>query len=238
MSEYVYNIFNSITRPAQAAMTLDRVAGKINSSREIEVCGAGDVAHGIIRLINDVSAAGDPVTLEANGYPLALLGADSLTAGMKLTPESGGRLIEATAGQPYSFILLADGDDGDERPVQFAKDASGAHQAAEATIVALTDSTGSGSHDDTIADGLTATSPSAITNYDAVTNMTDPVTKAEGEAVSAALATLENEVTALRATVDALVTDATVQNQNDSDLAQKILEIRTALINYGVIAAA
>ncbi len=47
----------------------------------------------------------------------------------------------------------------------------------------------------------TIAAPSAITNYAAVVNMTDPVTKAQGEAVSAALATLENEVTALRVTV-------------------------------------
>lgn len=93
----------------------------------------------------------------------------------------------------------------------------------------LTDSTGdSGTHDDELADGLTATSPAAITNYAAVVNMTDPVAKAEGEAVSAALATLEDEVTALRVTVAACVTDLTVQNQNDSDLAQKVIELVTA----------
>ncbi|OFW05653.1 MAG: hypothetical protein A3H96_11370 [Acidobacteria bacterium RIFCSPLOWO2_02_FULL_67_36] len=93
----------------------------------------------------------------------------------------------------------------------------------------LTDNSGdSGTHDDTIADGLTAAAPAAITNYAAVVNMTDPVAKAEGEAVSAALATLENEVTALQVTVAACVTDLTVQNQNDSDLAQKVIELVTA----------
>ncbi len=111
-------------------------------------------------------------------------------------------------------------------------------EGAQAAVVVLTDSTGaSGSHDDTLADGLTATSPSAITNYTAVVNMTDPVAKAEGEAVSAALATLQDEVTLLRATVDACVTDLGVQNQNDSDLAQKIIEIRAALVTAGLITA-
>lgn len=53
----------------------------------------------------------------------------------------------------------------------------------------------------------TAANPGAVTNYPAVVNMTDPVTKAEGEAVSAALALLEDEVTAIRAEVVKLVTD-------------------------------
>lgn len=100
--------------------------------------------------------------------------------------------------------------------------------ASQAAPVTLTDNTGaSGTHDDTLADGLTATAPAAITNYTAVVNMTDPVTKAEGEAVSAALATLEDEVTALRGTVAAAVTDLGVQNQNDSDLAQKVIQLVT-----------
>ncbi len=111
-------------------------------------------------------------------------------------------------------------------------------EGAQAAVVVLTDSTGvSGSHDDTIADGLTASSPSAITNYTAVVNMSEPVAKAEGEAVSAALATLQDEVTLLRATVDACVTDLGVQNQNDSDLAQKIIELRARLVSAGIIDA-
>lgn len=112
-------------------------------------------------------------------------------------------------------------------------------EGPQGAIGALTDNTGgSGTHDDTLADGLTATAPAAITAYAAVANMTNPVTKAEGEAVSAALATLRDEVAALREVVAACVTDLGVQNQNDSDVAQKILEIRTALIAAGILAAA
>jgi len=112
-------------------------------------------------------------------------------------------------------------------------------EGPQAAIVVLTDSTGgSGTHDDTLADGLTATTPSAPAAYAAVTDMTNPVTKTEGETMSAALAALRAEVAALTTVVAACVTDLTVQNQNDSDLAQKILEIRTALIAAGVLAAA
>ncbi len=122
--------------------------------------------------------------------------------------------------------------------VKLAGSTSELSEGAQAAIVILTDSTGgSGTHDDTIADGLTATAPAAITNYAAVVNMTNPVTKTEGEAVSAALAVLENEVTALQVTVAACVTDLGVQNQNDSDLAQKVIEIRAALVAAGIIDA-
>lgn len=112
-------------------------------------------------------------------------------------------------------------------------------EGPQAAIAALTDSTGgSGTHDDTLADGLTAAAPAEITAYAAVVNMSEPVAKAEGEAVSAALKTLRDEVAALRIIVASCVTDLTTQNQNDSDVAQKILEIRTALIAAGIIAAA
>src|SRR5688572_17782256 len=51
---------------------------------------------------------------------------------------------------------------------------------------------------------LTATNPAAPTAYSAVVNMTDPVTKAEGEAVSAALATLRGEVATYELAISAL----------------------------------
>lgn len=64
---------------------------------------------------------------------------------------------------------------------------------------------------------LTATNPAAPTAYAAVVNMTDPVTKAEGEAVSAALATLRSEVATYEGVISALVVD--------------VAAVRTALIN-------
>ena len=108
-------------------------------------------------------------------------------------------------------------------------------------IVALTDSTGdSGTHDDTLADGKTATAPAAITDYVAHASGGTTVTSnaaTDLDTAAAALDTLEDEVTALQVTVAACETDIGVQNQNDSDLAQKILEIRTALIAAGILTA-
>lgn len=104
-------------------------------------------------------------------------------------------------------------------------------------LVTLTDSTGkSGTHDDTLAattvPTATATNPAAPAAYSAVVNMTEPVAKAEGEAVSAALAALRDEVATYETAISALVVDVAailtllgVTTQNASDTAQKVIEI-------------
>lgn len=53
----------------------------------------------------------------------------------------------------------------------------------------------------------TVAAPATIAAYSAVVNMTDPVTKAQGEAMSAALAQLRTDVNALRTTVNSLITN-------------------------------
>lgn len=103
--------------------------------------------------------------------------------------------------------------------------------AAQAEPATLTDSTGdSVTHDDTLADGLTATAPAAITEYTAHAAGGVAVTSAGAtdlDSTAAALNTLVDEVQALQLTVAACVTDLTVQNQNDSDLGQKVIELVT-----------
>lgn len=94
--------------------------------------------------------------------------------------------------------------------------------ASAAAPVTLTDNTGgSGTHDDTLADGLTVTAPAAIT-------ATTPGTGADATTWTGAQCTAAyNDLVALQGKIATLVTDVTVQNQNDSDVAQKILEIVT-----------
>jgi len=60
--------------------------------------------------------------------------------------------------------------------------------------------------------GVAVADATGITTYTAVTNMANPVAKAEGEAVSAALATLQSEVTLLTATVNALIASLEVSH--------------------------
>jgi predicted RecA/RadA family phage recombinase len=104
-------------------------------------------------------------------------------------------------------------------------------EGPQAAVVVLTDSTGvSGSHDDTIADGLTSVAPAA---YSAHASGATPVTSAAATDLDTTAAAVAN----LRSVVATLVTDVTVQNQNDSDLAQKIIEIRAALIAAGILTA-
>ena len=75
---------------------------------------------------------------------------------------------------------------------------------------------------------LTATNPTAPSAYAAVVNMTDPVTKAEGEAVSAALATLRSEVAAHELVLSAAVVDLGV-------LRTSLIALITSLETAGVI---
>lgn len=174
-------------------------------------------------------------------WTLAKTSAQAWTVGQKIYWDNSNKRCDsdATVGQLIGVAQAVAANPSSTGNVRLNGVSPATSEGPQAAIVALTDSTGdSATHDDTLADGLTSTAPAAITDYTAVVNLTNPVTKAEGETMSAALATLESEVTALRATVAACVTDLGVQNQNDSDLAQKILEIRTALINFGVIASA
>ena len=79
------------------------------------------------------------------------------------------------------------------------------------------------------APAVTASNPSAPTNDDAVTNMTDPVTKTEGEAVSAALSTLEDEVTAYEVDIGEIIVDNAATLVELDDLADDVALIRTGL---------
>lgn len=161
----------------------------------------------------------------------ALAAADSQLpiTSVAIVDNSGGATADGTIAIVTAPTALTDNGGG-------TADATVASQAAPVT---LTDSTGqSGTHDDTLAattvPTITATNPAAPTAYSAVVNMTDPVTKAEGEAVSAGLATLRGEVATYETAISALVVDVaailalqTVQCQNASDTGQKVIELVT-----------
>jgi predicted RecA/RadA family phage recombinase len=173
-------------------------------------------------------------------HVLSKTSAQAWVEGQKIFWNTGTSLCDSdsTTGPLIGVAVAVAANPSSTGIVRLNGSAPSTAEGAQGAIVVLTDSTGgSGTHDDTLADGLTATAPAAITDYTAVTDMTNPVTKTEGETMSAALATLESEVTALRATVALCVTDLTTQNQNDSDLAQKVNEIRAALVAAGILTA-
>lgn len=209
---------------------------------------SGGVVTGIPELIGGLflvplvtAAATVRASFQAVGvWTLAKTSAQAWTEGQKIFWDDGNSRCDSdsTVGPLIGVAVAVAANPTATGVVRLNGVAPSTAEGAQGAIVALTDATGdSGTHDDTLADGLTATAPSAITDYGAVTDMTNPVTKTEGETFSAAMAALEDEVTSLRATVAACVTDLAVQNQNDSDTAQKVNEIRTALIAAGILTA-
>ena len=156
-----------------------------------------------------------------------------------IATDTSGDEIVAAWGNPGAItttaVALTDNSGG-----AAADGTIGAVTAPTAIGATLTDSTGqAGGHDDTLAattvPTITATDPTAPTAYSAVVNMSDPVAKAEGEAVSAALATLRSEVATYETAISALVVDVaailsllTVMTQNASDTAQKVIELVAA----------
>jgi predicted RecA/RadA family phage recombinase len=209
---------------------------------------AGGVTTGVPVLIGSLFGIPETTAAEGAEFELKVVGehelsktsAQAWTEGQKIFWNTGTSLCDSdsTTGPLIGVATAVAANPSSTGRVRLNGSAPSTAEGAQGAIVVLTDSTGgSGTHDDTLADGLTATAPAAITDYTAVTDMTNPVTKTEGETLSAALATLESEVTALRGTVAACVTDLTTQNQNDSDLAQKIIEIRAALVAAGILTA-
>lgn len=106
--------------------------------------------------------------------------------------------------------------------------------APTAIAATLTDSTGgSGTHDDTLADGLTVTAldalgVTALGDLVATNNGWGASSEANFDAIHTKFDLLVTDITNLRAKVTTMITDVTTQNQNDSDLAQKVIELVTA----------
>jgi len=86
--------------------------------------------------------------------------------------------------------------------------------AAAATVAAVT---------------YTGTNPVAPTDYTALTNYTEPVAKAEGETLSAALATLADEAIAMEIIQSAMVVDDLAQDVAIDALAVDLALMRTAI---------
>lgn len=225
-------------------------------------------------------------------WDLAKTSAQAWTQGQKIYWDNGNKRCDSdsTVGQLIGTAVDAADNPSSTGRVRLNGTAPATAEGPQGAIAALTDNTGaSGTHDDTLADGLTAAAPDALTAVDLDNEIVASadaqqdvvaLTVADGTMAGAADGSFEDvgatngadvsgaiennfkevqaklalaqandatiavqvdalvaDITALRTTVAALVTDAGVQNQNDSDLAQKILEIRTALIAAGILAA-
>jgi predicted RecA/RadA family phage recombinase len=142
-------------------------------------------------------------------WTLAKTSAQAWTQGQKIYWDNSNKRCDSdsTVGMLIGVALEAADNPSSTGVVRLNGSSPSTAEGPQAAIVALTDSTGLSGTHD---DTLAATSvPAAITGGESPT---------------------EAEHNALRAVVE-------VMAQNASDIAQKVLEIRTALIAAGIIAA-
>ncbi len=171
--------------------------------------------------------------LTAGEFTLTKTSAQAWTVGQKIYWDNSTKKCDSdsTVGMLIGYATATAANPTSTGQVRLNGSAPSTSEGPQAAIVALTDSTGvSGSHDDTLADGLNAVAPAAYTAHSAGAT---PVTSAAATDLDTTAAAVAN----LRSVLATVVSDLAIQNQNDSDLAQKILEIRTALIAAGIIAA-
>jgi predicted RecA/RadA family phage recombinase len=133
-----------------------------------------------------------------------------------LTDNSGGAAADGTIGAVTPSTALTDNGGG----------TADGTVAAQAAPVALTDNTGdSGTHDDTLADGVTV--GAALTDNTAGTANTTLEALADGTTYANDVAAIRNNFADLAARANELRTDLLVHNQNTSDVAQKVNELVT-----------
>lgn len=197
--------------------------------------GQGFQVGSIFAVALGTALSGAAVEGQIDGvWTLAKTSAQAWTVGQKIYWDNSNKRCDSdsTVGQLIGVASAVAANPSSTGNVRLNGTSPATSEGPQGAIVTLTDSTGgSGTHDDTIADGLTVTAPAAVT-------ATSPGTGADATTWTGAQCTAAyNDIVELRGKVNTIVTDLTVQNQNDSDLAQKIIEIRTALIAAGILTA-
>lgn len=195
--------------------------------------GEGVLVGSLFGVAMDAATSGDTdlVIVTEGEFTIAKTSAQAWTLGQRIFWDNTNFRADsdATVGQFIGHATAAAANPSSTGRVRLASPGALA-EGAQAAIVSLTDSTGaSGTHDDTLADGLTSVAPSA---YSAPTpGGSTPVVSQAATDLDTAAAALAN----VRGVVATLVTDVTVCNQNVSDLGQKVLEILAALRAAGII---
>lgn len=252
------------------------VADGVATDAQATVGGAVEIQTAGICLMEAGAAitAPGPVTSDADGKAIPATAGD-VVHGKALTTTAADAEMVAVLLKTGSVPAVA------ETAIVALTDStglSGTHDdtlAATAALVTLTDNTGgSGTHDDTLADGLTTTAvvgtftgavdgtvEDIAATASAVVGGATPTAAQVDTGIALAVSTIVSgtnlQLAELAAKIDTLLDDVTVQNQNDSDLAQKhievvaqlavtnqnisdvaqkLLEIRTALISQGILA--
>jgi predicted RecA/RadA family phage recombinase len=171
----------------------------------------------------------------AGVFDLAKVSTEEWTVGAKVYWDNSNKRCTtvATDGQLIGVAMAVTANPSTTGAVRLNGVAPAASEGPQGAIVDLTDSTGqSGTHDDTLAATTVPTQTSANPSA---------ITAAAGEATAADLTltqALEGQVSAVVVDIAAILTLLTVMAQNASDSAQKIKELRAAMVAHGVIAAA
>ena len=82
---------------------------KLNTSGQVVICNsAGEDAYGILQ--NEPAAAGRAANIAKSGISKVILGANSLTPGMKIQTNASGKAIEAASADHVLGTLRLGGD--------------------------------------------------------------------------------------------------------------------------------
>lgn len=86
-------------------------AVEISADFTVVLGTASDVA--LCGILQNKPTSGHACKVRHDGISKAVLGADSITAGMKLTSDAAGKLVEAATKERYLCICLEGGDTDD-----------------------------------------------------------------------------------------------------------------------------
>jgi len=202
--------------------------------------GAGYLIGGLFVVARANAAEGAQFTGAQGGvWTLPKTSAQAWTQGQKLYRNASTGAIDSdpTTGPLIGVAYEVAANPSSTGSVVVTGAPADISEGPQGNIVALTDNTGgSGTHDDTLADGLTSVALTegggAIggTSDGDLTALVDPA----GDSGASVIAGIRECATA----INTLITDATVQNQNASDLAQKVNELIASLVAAGVIQSA
>lgn len=220
--------------------------------------GLGALIGSIFGVSMDTVLNGVDGQFETEGvHYLLKTSAQAWTAGDRLFWNSATKLVDndPTTGQFIGVATAAAANPSASGYIKLAGNAPELAEGKQAAVVVLTDNTGaSGTHDDTLADGLTTTAvvgaftgavdgtvEDVAATASAVVGGATPTAAQVDTGIALAVSTIVSgtnlQLAELAAKIGTLTTDMTVNNQNVSDLAQKLIEIRAVLVTAGLITA-
>ena len=171
-------------------------------------------------------------------WTLTKTAAQAWTLGDKIYWNAGTKLCSnvSTDGPLIGVAVAAAANPSSTGTVRLNGSAASALEGPQEAIVSITDNTGdAGTHDDTVADGVTVDAALVDNGGGAAPDGTIAVITSVANAGSADVAPVADAVKELSARCNTLRTDSLTHNQNVADLAEKVNEILAVLRTVGII---